>query len=107
MEEKLIITLGSDGCSHQGIKYPVPQVEIKDCSGAGDTFISGLIFYLNKARMLDINSFENITKKNWLNCLNFASKVAELNCLKAGCEPPHLNDVKKIIKIDSCIINFF
>ena len=78
----------------------INKINIIDTVGAGDTFIAGLIFYLNKARMLDINSFENITKKNWLNCLNFASKVAELNCLKAGCEPPYLNDVKKTIKID-------
>ena len=99
-----ILTRGSKGSilytRRDKILKKVSKINIVDTVGAGDTFIAGLIFYLDKTRMLDINSLENITKKNWLNCLNFASKVAELNCLKAGCEPPHLNDVKKIIKID-------
>ena len=34
--------MGPDGCRYQDIIYPVPEVEIKDASGAGDTFISGL-----------------------------------------------------------------
>ena len=42
-----------------------------------------------------------ITKKNWINCLNFASKIAELNCLKEGCEPPYFKDIKTIIKFDT------
>jgi len=42
IEKKLIITMGSNGCKYRGVEYPVPEVEIKDASGAGDTFISGL-----------------------------------------------------------------
>ena len=42
ISDKLIITRGSGGASHGGITYPVPQVEIKDTSGAGDTFIAAL-----------------------------------------------------------------
>ena len=43
LREKLIVTLGPDGASHKGVTYTVPSVEIKDLSGAGDTFISGLV----------------------------------------------------------------
>jgi len=43
LEEKLIITIGSDGCRYNGVIYPVSQVEIKDSSGAGDTFIAALV----------------------------------------------------------------
>lgn len=39
---KLIITMSREGCRHQGVLYPVPKVEIKDSSGAGDTFISAM-----------------------------------------------------------------
>lgn len=42
IKDKLIVTLGPDGASHKGVIYPVSHVEIKDLSGAGDTFISGL-----------------------------------------------------------------
>jgi len=41
-KDKLIITMSRDGCMHQNITYPVPEVEIKDSSGAGDTFVSAL-----------------------------------------------------------------
>lgn len=43
IEKKLIVTLGSGGCKYNGVVYPVPRVDIKDTSGAGDTFVSGLV----------------------------------------------------------------
>ena len=39
----LIITHAHKGCEFQNKIYPVEQVTIKDMSGAGDTFISGLV----------------------------------------------------------------
>ena len=44
IKEKLIVTLGPKGCMFKDIIYSVPKVEIKDLSGAGDTFISGLVY---------------------------------------------------------------
>jgi D-beta-D-heptose 7-phosphate kinase/D-beta-D-heptose 1-phosphate adenosyltransferase len=41
--EKMIITRSDDGCEYNHILYPVEKVNIKDVSGAGDTFISGLV----------------------------------------------------------------
>jgi len=38
----LVITIGPDGCIYRDIIYPVAKVEIKDSSGAGDTFIAAL-----------------------------------------------------------------
>jgi D-beta-D-heptose 7-phosphate kinase/D-beta-D-heptose 1-phosphate adenosyltransferase len=50
IEDKLIITLSSKGCQHKGKIHPVEKVQIRDVSGAGDTFLSGLVseFILNK-----------------------------------------------------------
>jgi len=42
-DEKLIVTLGEKGCYYNGETYSVDKVEIKDLSGAGDTFLSGLV----------------------------------------------------------------
>lgn len=39
---KFIITLGSRGCNYNNKLYPVKPVEVKDMSGAGDTFIATL-----------------------------------------------------------------
>lgn len=40
---KMIITRSDEGCEYQGNIFPVEKVNIKDVSGAGDTFISGLV----------------------------------------------------------------
>jgi bifunctional ADP-heptose synthase (sugar kinase/adenylyltransferase) len=42
-EEKLIVTLGSKGCRYKEKEFPVKEVPVKDVSGAGDTFIAGLV----------------------------------------------------------------
>ena len=42
-KEKLIVTLGSKGCRYNGKDFPVKEVPVKDVSGAGDTFIAGLV----------------------------------------------------------------
>jgi len=42
-QHKLIITLGSKGCRWNGKEFPVKEVPVKDVSGAGDTFIAGLV----------------------------------------------------------------
>jgi bifunctional ADP-heptose synthase (sugar kinase/adenylyltransferase) len=40
---KLIHTNGSRGCDFQGKNYPVKPVEVKDSSGAGDSFMAALV----------------------------------------------------------------
>ena len=51
---KLIITLGSKGCRYNGKDFPVKEVPVKDVSGAGDTFIAGLV-----RGYLDTNNIES------------------------------------------------
>ena len=43
MKDKLIITKGKYGCEYKGIVYPTREVSVRDVSGAGDTFIAGLV----------------------------------------------------------------
>ena len=46
--EKLIVTRGSKGCEYKGKLYPAEKVNVFDVVGAGDTFLSALVyFYLN------------------------------------------------------------
>lgn len=44
LESKLIITLGSKGAKFKDKIYPVNEVDVKDTSGAGDTFIAALAY---------------------------------------------------------------
>jgi|TARA_R100000995_G_scaffold60103_1_gene30426 bifunctional ADP-heptose synthase (sugar kinase/adenylyltransferase) len=41
--DKLIVTLGSKGCRYMGETFSVNEVSVKDVSGAGDTFMAGLV----------------------------------------------------------------
>ena len=43
IENKIIHTIGANGCEYKGKRYPVNKVEVKDVSGAGDSFMSGLV----------------------------------------------------------------
>jgi len=43
LDKKLIITVGSHGCLYDGEIYPVEKVEIKDLTGAGDSFLAALV----------------------------------------------------------------
>lgn len=43
LKEKLIVTLGQNGCRYKDSLFSVIPVEVKDMEGAGDTFLSGLV----------------------------------------------------------------
>jgi len=42
LKNKIIHTMGGLGCEFRGDRYPVDQVEVKDTSGAGDSFMAAL-----------------------------------------------------------------
>jgi D-beta-D-heptose 7-phosphate kinase/D-beta-D-heptose 1-phosphate adenosyltransferase len=43
IEHRIIHTMGGDGCEYRGKRYLVNTVEVKDVSGAGDSFMAGLV----------------------------------------------------------------
>lgn len=56
----VIITLGNEGCKYNNSIYSVKKVEIKDMSGAGDTFIAGLVAnYMISKNINDSIKFAN------------------------------------------------
>jgi|TARA_R100000030_G_scaffold35423_1_gene26421 bifunctional ADP-heptose synthase (sugar kinase/adenylyltransferase) len=42
-KKRIIHTMGGRGCEYMGNRYPTKKVEVKDLSGAGDTFMAGLV----------------------------------------------------------------
>ena len=68
---KLIITRGSKGCEYINKLYPVPKVPIKDVSGAGDTFLAGLVV-------------EYLKENNIEQAIKFANKCATKVVQKRG-----------------------
>ena len=58
--EKLIITHSDKGCEYRNVMHPVERVNCKDMSGAGDTFMSGLV--CEWVRSKDIKSAINFAQ---------------------------------------------
>jgi bifunctional ADP-heptose synthase (sugar kinase/adenylyltransferase) len=50
---KLIITKGKYGCEYKEKIYPTEEVPVKDVSGAGDTFIAGLVVEYVKSKDIE------------------------------------------------------
>lgn len=71
IQDKLIVTRGKEGCEYMGKIYPVPPVSVKDVSGAGDTFLSGLVS-------------EYLKTKNIVTSLKFANECATQVVQKRG-----------------------
>ncbi len=46
LREKTIVTQGPKGCIYREERFEVPPVEVKDVSGAGDTFMAALCYKL-------------------------------------------------------------
>ena len=68
--ENLIVTRGSKGCEYKGKLYPAEKVNVFDVVGAGDTFLSALVFFYltlgsidsalplaNKAASISVSNF--------------------------------------------------
>ena len=81
-KDKLIVTLGSKGCRYKGLEYQVKKVPVKDVSGAGDTFLAGLV-----RGYLDSN---NIYK-----AIEFAQKCTTLVVQKHGVATVTLKELEK------------
>ena len=71
------------------------KVKVKDTVGAGDIYHAALIHYLYKSNNLNKKKLKNLTKKDWLKCLDFASKASAICCTKEGCYPPTENEIIK------------
>jgi D-glycero-beta-D-manno-heptose-7-phosphate kinase len=54
IKNKIIHTKGGEGCFYQGVNFPVKRVEVKDTSGAGDSFMAALL-----VRYAEGNSIES------------------------------------------------
>ena len=60
LEEKIIWTKGSIGATYKGKTYPVKKVDVKDSSGAGDSFMAALVIeYINTNNIESAIKFAN------------------------------------------------
>ena len=59
-KDKIIVTLGSEGCMYNDEVFPVSIVDVLDLSGAGDTFMCGLVMkYVQTENIKEAIRFAN------------------------------------------------
>ena len=68
---KIIMTRGKYGCDYQNKNYPTQEVPVKDLSGAGDTFLAGLVV-------------EYVRSKNIELAISFAQECTTIVVQKSG-----------------------
>jgi bifunctional ADP-heptose synthase (sugar kinase/adenylyltransferase) len=71
VDKKTIVTLGSGGARYGGVIYPVEPKDVKDVSGAGDTFMAALV-----AEYIQHNDIEK--------AITFANRCASSVVQKSG-----------------------
>ena len=54
LNSKIIHTDGANGANYQGKNYPTAKVEVKDGSGAGDSYLSALVVEYLKTKDIDL-----------------------------------------------------
>ena len=86
--KNIIVTDGSNGSylinEEQFIHYPAQKVEVYDVSGAGDSFLSALVFGF-------------VVKKNLSKSIEFANKAASTTIIHSGTTPLQKHDIEKIV----------
>lgn len=80
---ELIVTAGDEGAYYKNIHYPTEKVEVVDVCGAGDTFLSALVF-----KYLDT--------KNMNSAIKFANKASAVSVQHSGVYVLTENDIKNI-----------
>ncbi len=71
LKNKTIVTRGKYGCDYKGKNYPTIEVPVKDVSGAGDTFLAGLVVEYARSKNIDL-------------AINFAQECTTIVVQKVG-----------------------
>ncbi len=94
----VVMTRGGDGAvaltGAGRAEVPGIQVAVSDTVGAGDTFTSGLLAWLERAGRLDRAAIRGVTEDDLRTALTFANTAASINCTRAGAQPPTLAEMR-------------
>tara|TARA_R110001583_G_scaffold65162_2_gene188414 strand:- start:262 stop:1041 length:780 start_codon:yes stop_codon:yes gene_type:complete len=82
LNNKLIVTKGKKGCKYKNKIYTTQEVPVRDVSGAGDTFLAGLVY-------------QYVINKNIHEAINFAQQCTTVVVQKPGVATIDKNLIKK------------
>ena len=95
----IVLTLGEKGAKviyggGKEISVGTEPVKAIDTIGAGDSFNAGLLFHLDKQKMLDREKLASIDRPALKKTLTFANQVASFTVTQKGANPPWLHQIK-------------
>ena len=94
--EAVIVTQGDAGTTllrtRGQLTVPVPQVDVADTVGAGDTFMGALMVRLIEGGHTE--GFATLSDAVWRDALAFAAAAAALNCTRPGADPPTRDELE-------------
>ena len=92
----VIGTLGAKGAiailGNERLEVPVRKIDLVDTVGAGDSFMSGLLYIMDRDGGLGAGS-ATPTREKLSEWLAFAAKTSAITCTRKGSNPPTLADV--------------
>lgn len=71
------------------------RVAVSDTVGAGDSFTSGLLAWLERAGRLGREAIRGVTPDELRTALTFANTAASVTCTRAGAQPPTLAEMRE------------
>jgi len=95
----IVLTLGEKGVKaiYDGgkeISVGTEEVKVIDTIAAGDSFNAGLLFELDKQKMLDQEKLASIETSELKKALTFANQVASFTVTQKGANPPWMYQIK-------------
>jgi fructokinase len=95
----IVLTLGEKGVKvifdgGKEISVGVEPVKVIDTIGAGDSFNAGLLFHLDKQKMLNQEKLASIDTITLKKALAFANQVASSTVTQKGANPPWIDELK-------------
>ena len=95
----IVLTLGEKGAKviyggGREISVGIEPVKVIDTIAAGDSFNAGLLFDLDKQKMLDREKLATIDTSTLQKTLTFANQIARFTVTQKGANPPWLDELK-------------
>ena len=88
-----MLTDGENGAEGFGkgfaIKTPVATVgKVADTVGAGDSYSSGLLTFLQRHNAVSVGALDNIDEKLTREAMDYAARAAAITVSREGTDPP-------------------
>ena len=94
----VVVTKGADGStastSRQTVSVPAVAVEVSDTIGAGDSFLAGLLVWLDEHAATPA-TVAALGRDELADALRFAGRAAAITCTRVGADPPWRREVDR------------